>query len=173
MKPQPALSLSLIGQLYQEHHRWLVKWLYQRLGCPHDAADLAQDTFTRVLSARERLYLTEAKALLTLIAKGLLIDHYRRAVLQQQFMQALASLPPAEIPSLEAQALALEALLAVDNMLARLPDAVRQTFLLSQLQGLSYQQIAQQLGVSLSSVQQYMTRAYAACYAAAYPAEPL
>ena len=173
MKPQPALSLPLIAQLYQQHHRWLVQWLYQRLGCPHHAADLAQDTFTRVLTARERLYLTEAKALLTLVAKGLLIDHYRRAVLEQQFLQALANLPAAETPSLEAQAIALEALLAVDNMLARLPDAVRQTFLLSQLQGLSYQQIAQQLGVSLSSVQQYMTRAYAACYAAAYPAEPL
>ena len=40
------------GALYAEHHRWLLGWLRQRLGCLHDAADLAQDTFIRVLTAR-------------------------------------------------------------------------------------------------------------------------
>ncbi|MDR5171332.1 sigma-70 family RNA polymerase sigma factor [Methylobacillus flagellatus] len=170
MKNPEALSLAVIGQLYAEHHPWLVKWLYRHLGCPHNAADLAQDTFTRVLTAREKLYVDEAKALLTLIAKGLVVDHYRRSALEQAFQDALASLPEASEPSPEAQALALEAVLAVDRMLAELPGNVRKAFLLSRIDGLSYAEIADRLEVSVSSVQQYMLRAYAACYAAAYPA---
>ena len=39
--------------LYNDHHHWLTGWLRRKLGCPESAADLAQDTFIRVLSARE------------------------------------------------------------------------------------------------------------------------
>ncbi|WP_350649943.1 sigma factor, partial [Pseudomonas sp. HY13-MNA-CIBAN-0226] len=38
--------------LYNDHHHWLTGWLRRKLGCPDNAADLAQDTFIRVLSAR-------------------------------------------------------------------------------------------------------------------------
>jgi RNA polymerase sigma-70 factor (ECF subfamily) len=47
-----------------------------------------------------------------------------------------------------------------------LPPKARSAFLLSQLDGLTYPEIAQRLEVSLSSVQQYMVRAMTACYAA-------
>lgn len=59
-----------------------------------------------------------------------------------------------------------DALLAVDRLLDGLPAKVRQAFLLSQVDGWPYAQIAAELSVSLSSVQQYMTRAFSACYAA-------
>ncbi|OPL22089.1 hypothetical protein B5L72_34410 [Pseudomonas aeruginosa] len=35
--------------LYSEHHGWLQNWLRGKLGCAADAADLAQDTFSRML----------------------------------------------------------------------------------------------------------------------------
>jgi RNA polymerase sigma-70 factor (ECF subfamily) len=53
-------------------------------------------------------------------------------------------------------------------MLDRMPDNVRQAFMLSQFEGLSYAQIAERLGVTVSSVQKYMTRAIVACYQVAY-----
>ena len=40
--------------------------------------------------------------------------------------------------------------------------------MLSQFEGLSYAQIAERLGVTVSSVQKYMTRAIVACYHVAY-----
>ena len=40
--------------LYNDHHHWLTGWLRRKLGCPDNAADLAQDTFIRVLSAGKR-----------------------------------------------------------------------------------------------------------------------
>jgi RNA polymerase sigma-70 factor (ECF subfamily) len=56
----------------------------------------------------------------------------------------------------------------IDAMLDRMPDNVRQAFMLSQFEGLSYAQIAERLGVTVSSVQKYMTRAIVACYQVAY-----
>ncbi|WP_312932016.1 sigma factor [Pseudomonas sp.] len=37
-----------IQALYVEHHAWLQGWLWRRIGCRSDAADLTQDTFLRL-----------------------------------------------------------------------------------------------------------------------------
>lgn len=37
-----------MGLLYMEHNSWLKGWLYGRLGCTSQAADLAQGTFPRL-----------------------------------------------------------------------------------------------------------------------------
>jgi len=69
-------------------------------------------------------------------------------------------LPAPEVaPAPEARLLALEALQEIDAALDGLPDPVRTAFLLAQLEGLSYAEIAARLNVSASSVKQYLTRA--------------
>lgn len=170
MQDAQTLDLQAIGHLYRGHHQWLVKWLRRRLGCPHHADDLAHDTFARVLTRREALYLQPGegggRALLSTIAHGLMVDHLRRAALERAFAEALALQPEPLAPSAEERLMLFETLLAVDRLLDGLPAKVRQAFLLSQVDGLPYAQIAAEMGVSLSSVQQYMTRAFSACYAA-------
>lgn len=39
-----------IHTLYHAHHSWLVSWLNRRLGCVHNANDLAHDTFLRLIT---------------------------------------------------------------------------------------------------------------------------
>lgn len=138
------------------------------MGNVDHAEDLAQDTFVRVLTARKALYVTEAKVLLATIARGLVIDHYRRCALEAAFVEAVSQFPEALAPSPEARLIVLETLHQIDAMLAGLPAKVRRAFLMSQLDGLGYAEIARELKVSVSSVQQYMTRAYTACYQAQY-----
>lgn len=169
MSTTEAALQGAVHSLYSDHQRWLIAWLRRRLGCAHLAADLTQDTFVRVLSAHEALDLTNAKALLTVIARGLVVDHYRRDALERAYLDALTHLPEARAASPETHFLILEILIEIDRLLYGLPIKVRRAFLLSQLDGLSYAQIATELGVSVSSIQQYMTRAYQACYAARYP----
>lgn len=173
-----TLDLHAIGHLYSGHHRWLVGWLRRRLGCPHHAADLAHDTFARVLARRQALSLPQplppqsghGKALLSTIAHGLMVDHLRRAALERAYLDALALLPQASLPSVEESQIVFETLVEVDRQLLGLPTKVRQAFLLSQIDGMPYAQIAAELGVSLSSVQQYMARALAACLEVRYDA---
>ncbi|MCA1326155.1 sigma-70 family RNA polymerase sigma factor [Herbaspirillum sp. alder98] len=168
MRDAARLSNEDIAGLYGGHHRWLLGWVRRRTDNAELAADLVQDTFVRVITARRDFYLDQARALLTTIARGLVIDHFRRCALEAAFLDALAQLPQEQAPSPEARQIVLETLNQVDAMLASLPPKVRTAFLLSQLDGMSYADIARQLEVSLSSVQQYMTRAFATCYRVQY-----
>lgn len=163
----PALDPSAEGDiaaLYLEHHGWLQGWLGRRLGSRADAADLAQDTFVRVLGkASELAALREPRAWLTTIAHGLAVDHLRRQSLERAFAEALAAWPAAEVPSPETRLLMLDTLLQVDRALDGLKPPVRAAFLMSRLEGLTYPEIAGHLGVCLSSVEKYMATAIRHC----------
>lgn len=161
LPPPPAESLH---QLYSDHHGWLTGWLRRRLGCPQNAADLAQDTFLRVLLARERPALLEPRAFLTTVAKRVLANHYRRQDIERAYLQALASLPEAEAPSEEERAIILETLVELDRLLDGLPPQAKRVFLLAQVEGMSYAEIAAQLGISLSTVKRHMVKAAQRCY---------
>lgn len=151
------------GRWYTSHHAWLVGWLQRRMGCPHGAADLAQDTFLRVLTAREVEQVAEPRAFLTTLAKRVLFTHWRRRELEQAYLQALAELPQATVPSVEDMALLHEALQAIDQRLAGLPAKVKQAFLLHRIDGLTHVQIAAEVGVSVASVERYVKQAYLHC----------
>ena len=145
--------------LYSSHHGWLQGWLRHKLGNACEAADLAQDTFISVLTAGAAPQIREARPFLATIARRLVAHRYRRQVLEDAYLAALACLPPDAAPAPEERLLALEALQEIDAALDGLPHAVRAAFLLAQLEGLSYADIAARLDVSLSSVKQYLTRA--------------
>ncbi|MEG0637056.1 MAG: sigma-70 family RNA polymerase sigma factor, partial [Pseudomonas sp.] len=146
-------SHDSVHTLYQHHHSWLNTWLRSRLGNAADAADLAQDTFMRLLQRREQLELKAPRAFLRTIARGLVIDHWRREELHRAYLEALAHLPPAEAPSAETRELLLELLERIACLLDGLRPKVRQAFLLAQCEGLSHAQIAEQMGISLRSVE--------------------
>lgn len=152
-----------IGTLYSDHHGWLQGWLGKKLGNTFDAADLAQDTFTRILASRDVTTVQEPRAYLTTVAKGLLINWYQRQALERAYLDALSVLPEQQAPSVEQRYIILETLHEIDRMLDALPAKVKHTFLLSQIEGMKYEAIAQQLDVSLISVKRYMKQAFLHC----------
>lgn len=159
----PTSAQRDIGTLYSDHHSWLQGWLGKKLGNTFDAADLAQDTFTRILASRDITGLHEPRAYLTTVAKGLLINWYQRQALERAYLDALAILPEPEVPSVEQRYIILETLHEIDRMLDALPSKVKHAFLLSQIEGMKYEAIAQQIDVSLISVKRYMKQAFLHC----------
>lgn len=150
--------------LYRDHRGWLEGWLRRRMGSACDAADLSQDTFLRLLASSQRIAdLQEPRAYLLTVGKRLLSNFYQRRSLEQAYLNALASLPEDCVPSPEQRWLLLETLQALDELLNGLPQAVRRAFLWSQLEGLTYQQIAERLNVSERTIKRYMAQAYEHC----------
>ena len=154
--------LRALEALYSGHHSWLYATLKRKLGNAMDAADLAQDTFTRILASQVTV-IDQPRAYLSCVAKGILVNWYQRKALERAYLEALASVPAHEVPSPEAHFLVLETLHEIDAMLDALPPLVKRAFLLSQLNGLKYQDIAEQLGVSLITVKRYMKQALVQC----------
>jgi RNA polymerase sigma-70 factor (ECF subfamily) len=153
-----------IGVLYFDHHDWLQQWLKRKLGDSAQAADLAQDTFVRLLAREEVIAAREPRAFLTTVAQRLLSNHRRRQALEQSYLDALCHLPPSLTPSPEQRVLLLETLFEIDAMLDGLPLPVRRAFLLSQLDGLSHAEIADELDISLATVKRHLVRAAGQCY---------
>lgn len=150
--------------LYQDHHPWLQSLLRKRLSNREDAADLAQDTFLRLLRAPvPQDEIREPRRYLATIARGLVTDLFRRRALERAYLEYLAGLPQALSPSAEEQLSIQQALLEVDRMLQGLPPKVREAFVLAQFEELSYPEIAQRLGISLRTVSNYLARALEHC----------
>lgn len=158
---------TAVSALYREHGSWLQGWLKHKLGCIWEAADLTQDTFVRVLSSpaagSQLESLREPRHFLVAVARRVMVDHLRRRSLEKAWLEALALQPEPVAPSPEARALILETLVQLDAMLDGLGRKPRQAFLLAQLEGLSYTEIAGRLEVSVSSVKKYMARATEHC----------
>ncbi|MVV50593.1 sigma-70 family RNA polymerase sigma factor [Pseudomonas sp. PB120] len=157
-----------IHNLYSEHHGWLQGWLYRKMGNRCDAADLAHDTFLRLLTRQIVKPLgNEPRALLAHIAKGLMIDRWRRQDIERAYLDTLADMPEAAVPSPETRLLILDTLMRIEALLRELPAVTRDTFLLSQIEGLTYGQIATRLNVSLITVKRHMRTAFIACLSVA------
>lgn len=158
-----ALTHTVDG-LFRAHNAWLTGWLRRRLGCPHSAADLAQDTFIKVLGARDTQQIVEPRAFLTTIARRVLCNHYRRQDLERAYYQALSELPESVAPSEEERAIILETLVELDQLLDGLPGPVKSAFLMSQVDGLSHGEIASALNISIATVKRHLNKAALRCY---------
>ena len=170
----PAADVALREQvhaMYCDHHGWLRGWLYRKLGCSEQAADLAQDTFVRVLGGRHAAdgaaAWREPRAYLTVVARNLMADHWRRQELERAWLEALALRTDTEAPSPEVRLQVLEILGRIDRCLAGLPALTRRIFLRSQLDGMVYADIARDMGVSLPTVKRHMSKAFLACLSVA------
>jgi len=159
---------QLVGTLYRDHRSWLLAWLRRNVSCPHRAEDLSQDTFVRLLGRDQLAEPREPRAFLVQVAKGLLFDYFRRAALEQAYLNELMLIPEAEQPSLEEQQFIIEDLKAIDRMLGKLSSKARAAFLYNRLDGLSHSEIAEKIGVSVPRVRQYLAQGMRQCYIALY-----
>ena len=158
-----------LSELYVNHHRWLVQRLSRKLSCPHSAADIAQDTFVKLLGKTDAVHINEPRAYLSTIAHGLMVNHIRRRDMEHAYLVALSTLEQSQQKLFicpESLALTLEKLMTIDRMLDGLPVKVRTAFLLHKLDGLSYAEIADQMGMSVISIKKYIAKALLHCASA-------
>ncbi|WP_122667188.1 sigma-70 family RNA polymerase sigma factor [Pseudomonas viridiflava] len=159
----PHSHTSAVQRIYEQHHSWLHGWLKARLSNTFDVADVAHDTFVRILGAANAAHIREPRDYLATVARGLVIDRYRRKAIELAYQQAMAERPQNTVISEEDKALIIETLLAVDKALDDLGSRTKRIFMLSQIEGLTYQQIAIDLDVSLTTVKKHMIRAFTEC----------
>lgn len=152
--------------LYCDHHGWLQGWLRRRLGNAADAADLAQDTFVRLITSRtERRFDStgEARAYLRTTAQNLCINMWRRQEIERAWLDTLAMTPEASYPSAERQAMVLQALQEIGGMLETLSPKAARAFVLAVVCEMTDAEVAGELGVSDRMVRKYVAQAMLGC----------
>lgn len=167
LQTQPVLltASQQVSHVYSQHHSWLTGWLTKMLGCPHNAADLSQDTFVRVMARTDISIVNEHRPWLITIAKRLLIDKTRRIKLEKAYIEGLTISSQVEgVSSSEQILVAMQTLELLASALEDLPEKPRKAFIMRHLEGRKQSFIAEQLGVSSTMVRKYLVQGLIACY---------
>lgn len=163
----PSCRLSpVVARYYRELLNFCLRSLKDRAA----AADVVQESYARVLSMqRAGQAIAEPRALLHQTARRLLIDGHRRAavrdhdeldtLLETQQPAAPAHAQPEEIYAYEEYAT------AITHAIEALPARCREAFILNRFDGLSHQQVADQMGISRNMVAQHIMRGVLTCRA--------
>lgn len=159
-----------LGALYASHSDWLRDWLRRHTRCSQRAADLAQDTFCRLIEARDTAPVRNQRSYLATVARRILVDDIRRREVERAYLAVHAArggeadhLTPERITE------AAQLLSATLYLLETLPEKPRRAFMLIRFEGLRYAAAAEELGVSERMVKRYVAQVYAHCYSLAYP----
>ena len=139
-----------VEALFAAHHRPLYRYFYRALGHTETARDLTQDVFLRVTRASAPVGSpAEIQAWLFSIARNLLIDHVRR----RERSPAVA-----DIAGTGVLAGSQETDAAVRQALAELPALDRDVFLMREVAGLDYGQIAAACELTAAGVRSRLHR---------------
>lgn len=160
------MSSNQVEHLYRNHHAWLHGWLRNRLKQDGVAADLAHDTFIKIIQHQDRYSYDQPRALLITIARNLANKWWQRKQIEQAYHEMLAELEPEYAPSPEKEVMVIQALIEVSNILLHLKEREKQVFILWQIHGLNYNQIAQRLDIAVITAKRDMKRIMLCCLSA-------
>jgi len=151
------------ADLFERHHRDVHRYLARMTGRPDIADDLSQEVFLRVVRAlRNGGPPGHERGWVFAIAHHLLIDRIRQLrrqpPLEARGFDAGSGEIPAEAARPATQGLAID----VSRAIERLPEADREAFLLREVGGLHYDEIAATCECTIESVRSRLHRARAA-----------
>ena len=141
--------------LFYRYYEPLFRFVARRLPAGEAPQDVVQDVFARLWQHRAAIKENQPlKAYLYRIANNILIDHYRK----REVRQAYAAQHPGTTPTVApVEHVDLEE--HVMEAVRRLPDPLRETFVLSRFEELTYREIAALLEVSVKTVESRMSKA--------------
>lgn len=147
---------TVLAEVFLLNRRSLLSAVLRIVKDRQTAEDLAQEAYVRAHEAAQRRPILYPQAFLRQTARNLALDHARWRTLRQRHLQAdpgALTLSQAEpTPSAEEMLLENERLALFESALGSLPARAREAWRLTQIEGLTYEQIAKRLGVSRNTV---------------------
>lgn len=157
-------DVSALIASFRENYHELVRYLTRRTGDAERAADVAQDTYLRLATLSPgNIDVENPRAYVYRVAGNLAIDALRREGRLGRDFTFIAADEIDPDPSPEAYALARERVRLLEAALDELPPNPRAALLLNRVEGLTFAEIADRLGVSESMIAKYIARALRHC----------
>ncbi len=144
---------AIINHIWKENHDQLLRFIKSRVDDPHTAEDILQDVFVKILSKIDTLKDSDKlKSWVYQITRNVIADHYRD-------MQKANKLADSRADEIEDEENAMkEAESWIGLYVQELPENYRQAVSLSELQGLSVAQVADQLNISYTNARARINR---------------
>ena len=156
----PVPGVPSWEEIVEQHSDRVYRLAYRLTGNPHDAADLTQDVFVRVFRSLSTYTPGTFEGWLHRITTNLFLDQARRKqrirfdALSDERAARLASSTPTPDLALVDQTFDDD----VERALATIPPDFRAAVVLCDVEGLSYEEIAEILGAKLGTVRSRIHR---------------
>lgn len=162
------MSQSRFHHVFLAQRTPLLRTLERMVNNPSTAEDLLQETYLRVTRALNERTVDHLEPFVFQTARNLALDHLRARRIQSRTL--LEDVPVDVVNNVVAPQSSAEDAAHAGRMLERLNVSLQalssrqqQIFMLSRLQGHAYQEIAERLGVSPSTVQKELKLIMAIC----------
>lgn len=147
-------------QLFQQYWSHIYGVVLSLVKSREQAEDISQEIFTKLYHNRQQLKgVQDLQSYLFIIARNTSIDFLRKKVLTTANLETLIGYfqDPQPLPDglLEYKELDQK----LKDAIAQLPAQVREVFIKSRVEGLSHEEIAKELGISVFSSKTYVVRA--------------
>lgn len=154
-----------IEALCQQHQNELIYHVFGMLHCRNIAADIVQESYIRLSREAERQKIEHPRSLLFRIAHNLALDHLKHRKVMENYAQSLdpTLMPATESPSAEQLASEAQRQHILRQAIDELPPRCRQAFTLHNIHGMSYRDIALELGISESGVEKHIMKGLLHC----------
>jgi RNA polymerase sigma factor (sigma-70 family) len=162
----PEPKQRLMERLFEAHRTALQAFFVRRVRTRQDAVDLVQEVYLRMLRVKDTDALHNPEGYLFTVAANLVHEQSLRESRRPTPAQADEAFLRADLEGARGMEESLDAQLRcarLREVLAQLPPKCRATVYMKYQHGLSYEEIAQQLGVSTHMVQKYLGTALAHC----------
>jgi len=143
--------------LFDKNFDAIRNYIYYRSGDEELATDIAQDSFMKLWEKDLTFDEKPLKSLLYKIASDLFISKYRRDKVAQKYLTKLE--PSIDNYSPEDELQYQELKTKYEIALQNLSEKQKVVFLMSRVEGLKYQEIADRLDLSIKAVEKRMTNA--------------
>ncbi len=149
---------SAFNRLFDEYHKPLYYFFIKYTGCAEDAEDLVQQSFIKIWQGRTGLsvHYSFSRQLFS-VAKSCMIDHFRKQQRQSALRVEYLANTNTKEPSVHITDFDLEQ--RIDRAIEHLPPSRRKVFRMSRIDGFTYQEIAEQLSVSVKTVESQIHKA--------------
>jgi RNA polymerase sigma-70 factor (family 1) len=154
-----ADNANAFEQLYELYWDALYNTVYWRV-CDEDIAkDIVQDLFITLWEKRKSILIHETlEGYLKVMARNKVLNHFKAAATRQKHSQSAGHLIT-EVNSTEDLLIAKEVNRYYQAAIRRLPEKMREIYLLNKEKGLSIDEIADQLSLSAQTVKNQLTSA--------------
>src|SRR5258707_11452256 len=140
-----------LEQLLRRHNAALVNYVYSWVHSRADATDIVQEAYVRFFRLGDTTAVSHLRAFLFKIAKNIATDFIRKRIVREAFAQEEPLRTSNEAPSPEHIWLAKEELAALQRAIETLPPRTQMALMLVREDGLSYEEVAQRLGIKTHS----------------------